>query len=344
MTVAGLFRSGWWVLVAAAAVSILVTVSVLRTSFGPEVTDGTDPISLDPCLVDRDDLIQAMARDGLKALSNPPTMTPDEVGTRNENERGKLLVSTDRVIGVIFGSEARAYPLRLLRWHESVNDVVGGRAIAITYSPLSGGMAVWDRLVDGREIEFAISGRIHNSNTLLYDRRDDGQASSLWHQLTGEAIAGPASGHRLQPLPSALQTWAEWTLAHPDTTVMAPDPDSKSLYKRDPYHSYRGSDMLRFPVDPLPPEGALSYKDLVAIVTAGDQDFPFALFDLAEAVGVPQGRWAALLDNEVYITSFDAAAGTFSIEPRDEGIPHPAVRFAYWFEWWSLHPGTVPLP
>ena len=344
MTATGLFRSGWWVLVAAAAVSIVVTVSVLRTSFGPKIADPEDPIALEPCLVDRDGLIQAMARDGLKALTAPSTMTPDEVRSRNENDRGKLLVSTDHVIGVVVDGEARAYPLRLLRWHESVNDVVGGRAIAVTYSPLSGGIAVWDRMVDGGEIDFAVSGRIYNSNTLLYDRRDDGQASSLWHQLTGEAVAGPAAGRRLQPLPSVLETWAAWTEAHPDTTVMAPDPDSKSLYKRDPYHSYRGSNMLRFPVEPLPPEGALEYKDTVAIVTTAGHDHVFALDDLAEAVGKPQGRWAALLDEEVYITSFDAKAGTFAVEPRDEGVPRPAVRFAYWFEWWSLHPGTVPLP
>lgn len=344
MTATGLIRSGWWILVAAVVVSVLVTASVLHTSFGPKVSDGADPISLEPCLVDREDLIQAMARDGLKALNNPSTMTPEEISSHNENERGKLLVSTDRVIGVVFGGVARAYPLRLLRWHEAVNDVVGGRAVAVTYSPLSGGMAVWDRMVDGRETEFAISGRILNSNTLLYDRRDDRQASSLWHQLTGEAIAGPASGRRLEPLPAALQTWAEWTRAHPDTTVMAPDQSSKSLYKRDPYHSYRGSDILRFPVDPLPPEGALGYKDVVAIVTTGDHDYVFALFDLAEAVGKPQGRWAALLDNEVYLTSFDFETGTFSIEPRDEGVVNPGVRFAYWFEWWSLDPGVVPLP
>jgi hypothetical protein len=340
----GLFRSGWWVLVAAAVVSIVVTVSVLRTSFGPRIADPDDPIALDPCLVDRDDLIQAMARDGLKALTAPSTMTPDEVRSRNENERGKLLVSTDHVIGVVIGGEARAYPLRLLRWHESVNDVVGGSAIAVTYSPLSGGIAVWDRTVEGDQIEFAVSGRIYNSNTLLYDRRDDGRASSLWHQLTGEAVAGPAAGRRLHPLPSALQTWAAWTEAHPETTVMAPDPGSKSLYKRDPYHSYRGSDMLRFPVEPLPPDCGLAYKDLVAIVTIGAHDHVFALPDLGEAVGEPRGQWAALLDDEVYVTSFDAEAGTFAVEPRDEGIPRPAVRFAYWFGWWSLHPGTVPLP
>jgi hypothetical protein len=344
VTATGLFRSGWWVLVAAAAVSVLVAYSVLRASFGPEVSNGVDPISLDPCLVDRDDLVQAMARDGLKALSMPSAMTPDQVSARNENERGKLLVSTDRVIGVVVDGEARAYPLRLLRWHESVNDVVGGRAIAVTYSPLSGGMAVWDRTVEGDRLELAVSGRIYNSNTLLYDRRADGSPSSLWHQLTGEAIAGPAVGHRLQPLPSVLQTWASWTEAHPETTVMAPDPSSKSLYKRDPYHSYRGSDVLRFPVDPLPPEGTLAYKDLVAIVTTGDHDHVFALDDLAEAVGSPRGQWAAMLDEDVYMTSFDAEAGTFAVEPRDEAISPPAVRFAYWFEWWSLHPGTVPLP
>ena len=344
MTATGLFRSGWWVLVAAAAVSIIVTISVLRTSFGPEVSSGVDPISLDPCLVDRDDLLQAMARDGLKALSMPSTMTPDEVSARNENERGKLLVSTDLVIGVVIDGEARAYPLRLLRWHESVNDVVGGRAIAVTYSPLSGGMAVWDRTVEGDQIELAVSGRIYNSSTLLYDRQTDGRASSLWHQLTGEAVAGPAAGRRLQPLPTVLQTWAAWTEAHPETTVMAPDPSSKSLYKRDPYHSYRGSDILRFPVEPLPPEGALGYKALVAIVTTGDHDHAFALDDLADAVGSPRGQWAALLDDEVYLISFDAEAGAFAAEPRDDGIPRPAVRFSYWFQWWSLHPGTVPLP
>jgi hypothetical protein len=339
-----LIRSGWWVLVAGVVVSIVFAVLFIRMPLQPAVSQETGAIAFEPCLIDRDTMVKAMARDGLRALTLPVTMTPDEVDHHNENERGKLLVSADRVIGVEIEGEARAYPLRLLRWHESINDVVGGRAVAVTYSPLSGGVAVWNRVVDGREISLAVSGWLHNSNTLLYDRRNKGETSSLWHQLTGEAVTGPAAGQRLTALPAELSTWVDWRRDYPETTVMAPDADSKPKYKRDPYHSYRGSDVLRFPVDPLPPESALSYKDVVAIVTTGNHDHVFALFDLAEAVGAPQGRWAALLDNEVYITSFDSEAGTFSVEPRDEGIPHPAVRFAYWFEWWSLHPGTVPLP
>ena len=125
---------------------------------------------------------------------------------------------------------------------------------------------------------------------------------------------------------------------------MAPDPDSKRLYKRDPYHSYRGSEKLRFPVDPLAPDGALELKDLVAIVSIGSTEAPFALPDLAEAVGETRGQWAALLGEEVYLVSFDAETETIAVAPRDEGVEPPPVRYAYWFEWYALHPDAVTLP
>jgi hypothetical protein len=125
---------------------------------------------------------------------------------------------------------------------------------------------------------------------------------------------------------------------------MAPDPETKRLYKRDPYHSYRGSDVLRFPVDPLPPDGLLAYKDLVAVVTIGDHDYPFALPYLENATGTPQGRWAALLDRQVYLISFDAANGTVTVSSQDGSRPTPPLRVAYWFEWYSLYPQSTPLP
>ncbi len=175
MNPTGLIRSGWWVAVAAVVVSILVIIAVLRASFGTGASRGDDPIVLEPSLIPEEQLVRAMARDGLKALNRPATLTPAEVDRTNEEERGKLLVPSDRVIGVAIDGEARAYPLRLLRWHETVNDVVGGRPIAVTYSPLSGGIAVWDRSVAGREIEFGVSGWLTNSNTLLYDRRAAGR-------------------------------------------------------------------------------------------------------------------------------------------------------------------------
>lgn len=344
MSATQLFRSGWWVAVAAVAVSILVTVVVLRASFGTGASRGDDPIAYEPSLIDRDEFVRAMARDGLKALNAPAILLPDEIDLTNENERGKLLVSSDRVVGVVLGGEARAYPLRLLQWHESVNDVLGGRPIAVTYSPLSSGIAVWDRVVDGMEIELAVSGWLHNSNTLLYDRRSEGENSSLWHQLTGEAVTGPAAGRKLAALPAELGTWADWRREHPRTTVMAPDAASKSKYKRDPYHSYRGSDILRFPVKPLAPAGRLARKDLVAIVTHAGRDTVFALPFLELAVGEKTGKWAALLGEDVFLIEYDVELGAFAIEPRDDGVARPPVRFAYWFEWYSLHPDAGPLP
>jgi hypothetical protein len=198
--------------------------------------------------------------------------------------------------------------------------------------------------VAGREIEFGVSGWLYNSNTLLYDRRAAGEPSSLWHQLTGEAVTGPAVGTRLEPLPVALQTWAQWRQGHPETAVMAPDEDSKRLYKRDPYHSYRGSDLLHFPVEPLPPATMLALKDTVAVVSHAGQDSVFALPYLAMAVGEERGRWAALLGEDIYLIDFDAELGTFAIAPYEEGPAALPVRFAYWFEWYSLHPETTPLP
>jgi hypothetical protein len=339
-----LIRSGWWVVVAALGVSVLVIVALLRLPRVMPAADERGPIALEPCLVDRATLVRAMDRDGLKALDNPAFMTPAEVASVNEHQRGKLLVSSDLVIGVELGGDTRAYPLRLLRWHEVVNDVVGGHAVAVTHSPLTGSVAVWDRTRDGTVLEIAVSGWLSNSNTLLYERQAPGHPSSLWHQLTGEAVAGPAAGERLTPLPATLRTWAEWTHDHPETTVMAPDEGSKRLYKRDPYHSYRGSEVLRFPVDPLPPVGLLARKDLAVAVTTATGDAVFPLPYLAMAAGAQRGTWAALIDDRVFVIDFDADAGTFAIEARDRATPAPPARIAYWFEWYAIDPGIVPLP
>ena len=344
MSSPGLVRSGWWVLAVAAVLSVAVLAAWLMAPRDTPPRPAVDGISFEPCLVERDEIVRAMARDGLVALTEPAVMTPDEVDLANEAERGKLLVPDDLVVGVALGGEARAYPLRLLRWHEAVNDTLGGRAVAVTSSPLAGSVAVWDRDLGDRAIELAVSGMLLDSTSLLYDRHRGQGPASLWHQLSGEAVAGPAAGRRLSPLPASLATWGTWRRDHPDTTVMAPDPASKQLYKRDPYHSYRGSEVLRFPVDPLPPAGPLGVKDRVAVVTAAGVDTAFALPLLAAAVGTPRGTWAAELDHDVFLVDFDAVTGAISVSPHDPAAPAPPVRYASWFAWYALHPGAVPFP
>jgi hypothetical protein len=340
----GLIRSGWWVAVTAVVVSALVVVAWLLAPGRAHPVSNVDAIAFEPTLVDRSDIVPAMARDGLKALDRPGMLTPAEVEHANETEHGKLLVPDDLVVGVSLDGEVRAYPMRLLRWHEVVNDVVGGRAVAVTSCPLAGSVAVWDRRCGERTLELAVSGMLLDSTALLYDRHGNGEPASLWHQLSGEAVTGPAVGSRLSPLPAELATWGEWRDAHPDTSVMAPDPASNPLYRRDPYHAYRGSDVLRFPVDPLPPTGPLALKDRVAVVTVNGIDTAFALSDLALAVGSQRGVWAAALQGEVMMVRFDAITGAMAVTPHDPAMPAPPVRYAYWFAWYALHPGTATYP
>ncbi len=156
-----------------------------------------------------------MNRDGVRALVAPAMIDAAEVDRFNREERGKMLVPDDRVIGVEISGDARAYPLRLMRWHEVVNDVVGGEPIAVTYSPLCDSVAVFSRELDGIEVELGVSGLLYNSNTLLYDRRSGPPATPLWTparwspgRRTG---AGPA---RLVPA-RILTTWASWRARHP---------------------------------------------------------------------------------------------------------------------------------
>ncbi len=57
-------------------------------------------------------------------------------------------MGTDRVIGIEIGGEARAYPFRVVAWHEVVNDSLLGVPVAVTYSPFSEGVAAFDRRIE----------------------------------------------------------------------------------------------------------------------------------------------------------------------------------------------------
>ena len=103
----------------------------------------------------------------------------------------------------------RAYPLRVLVWHEVVNDTVSGLPILVTYNPLSEGIAVFDRRVAGRTLSFGVSGLLYQSNLLMYDRDGTRGAESLWSQLQARAVSGPAAGagQTLELVPFALARW-----------------------------------------------------------------------------------------------------------------------------------------
>ncbi|MCZ2401397.1 MAG: DUF3179 domain-containing protein [Phycisphaerae bacterium] len=257
------FRSGGWVLLLAACLALAILAwqliwFVLPVSGSRAVGDGRDVDSygfhLDDCLVPRERLVAAgFPKDGLRALLDPPPISTQEMDEQRLG-RGSFLTPADRVIGVEIAGQARAYPLRIMIWHEVANDTLGGLPILVTCNPLCDAAFVFDRRVEGETLEFGVSGLLYNSNLLMFDRRGSPGDESLWSQMQARAVAGPAArrGAELRLLPCALTTWKEWRSAHPQTDVLRPDPARKQVYKREAYSTYAASPRLQFPVAPLP--------------------------------------------------------------------------------------------
>jgi len=148
--------------------------------------------------------------DGIPALDNAAMIPAAEAS---------YLTPDEPVFGLSINGDRRAYPLRILDWHEMANDVVGGVPVSLAYCTLCGAGVAYDgRASDGKEYTFGSSGFLFRSNKLMYDR----QTRTLWNQLTGEPMLGELADTdvKLSLLPVVLTTWAEWQKQHPDTVVL----------------------------------------------------------------------------------------------------------------------------
>ena len=187
-----------------------------------------------------------VALDGIPALVNARMLPADEAD---------YLTPTELVFGVEINGDARAYPLRILDWHEMANDVVGGVPVALAYCTLCGAGVLFDTRVGDATYEFGSSGFLMRSNKLMYDRT----TYTLWNQLTGEPVLGKlADGSiELKRLPVVVSTWQAWHARHPDTQVLSLETGHLRDYTPgNPYGSYFASPDTMFPaegaVDRLP--------------------------------------------------------------------------------------------
>ena len=121
------------------------------------------------------------------------------------------------VIGVKIGEATRAYPHLILDWHEIINDGIGDDLFSITYCPLTGSGSAWNRVIDGVETTFGVSGLVYNSNLMPYDRRTD----SYWSQMKNLAVNGPLAGMAIETYPIVETTWETWQEMYPETRVVS---------------------------------------------------------------------------------------------------------------------------
>ena len=163
-------------------------------------------------------------KDGIPSIDKPTFLPVSEIAA---------LADTDPVIGVMVNGDARAYPLHILTRHEIVNDVVGGVPVAVTYCPLCNSGIVFDRRVKGRVLEFGTTGKLRNSDLVMYDR----QSESWWQQFMGEAIVGDMTGEMLEMLPARLESFANFRARAPKGKVLVPG-DTRRQYGVNPYTFY----------------------------------------------------------------------------------------------------------
>ena len=211
-----------------------------------------------------------VAKDGIPALT-APAFVPAREAT--------WLWDGEPVFGVAIDGDVRAYPHRIMDWHEMANDTVGGVPLALAYCTLCGSGVLYETSVPGRSapFEFGSSGLLYRSNKLMYDR----QTLSLWNHFSARPVIGPLSdsGIVLRTRPVAVMRWRDWRQRHPDTRVLSLETGHRRDYAPgNPYGTYFSTPGLMFPTGT--PDRRLAPKAVVFVVRAaeGARAWPMSAF------------------------------------------------------------------
>jgi len=270
--------------------------------------------TLSPSLIPVDQILSGgPPKDGIPALNYPKTEPADAAD--------HWLVDHDTVLGITIDGRARAYPVRILNWHEIVNDRIGKHTFVISYCPLCGSGMAFDT-----NDRFGVSGMLYQSDVLLYDKKSE----SLWSQLMLQAVAGPRSGERLKQLLLQHSSWLAWKTAHPNTDVLSRHTGYHRDYSRNPYAGYETVSDTYFPV--YHHDARLPAKAWVVGLSIGSHHIAWQL-DTLKKNGSKQLMWR---QHPLAITVHGEC-----VQIRDEESDQllPITRL-YWFAWVAFHPDT----
>ncbi len=288
-------------------------------------------------------------KDGIPSLDNP-TLIPAA--------QADYLKEDDLVFGVSINGDERAYPLRIMGWHEMFNEVIGGVPVALAYCTLCGSGILFETQVAGRRkpLIFGSSGFLYRSNKLMFDR----ETHSLWNQYTGKPVVGPlvGSGIELKQRPVVITTWQSWKASHPGTQVLSLNTGHRRNYGSGVvYREYFASPELMFPA--LVDQSAHRQKDYVFAIRqfGAARAWPLQAFSRTRVINDAIGnRPLVLIGNSDKRTvrayerkshQFKASDGGLVdqngqkwtlteealIGPDDTRLPRVAGHVSYWFAW-----------
>ncbi|AJM92225.1 DUF3179 domain-containing protein [Nitrosopumilus piranensis] len=296
-------------------------------------------------------------KDGIPSIDNPVFATVSD---------SQFMSDSDTVIGLEINGEAKAYPIFILVWHEIVNDRVDSTPVAVTYCPLCYTNQVFKRIIDGQEVEFGTSGKLYNSNLLMYDRLTE----SYWSQALGKAVKGELTGYQLDLVPFDVITWGDWKKLHPDTLVLTTDTGYIRSYATDPYGNYYTEPRIMFPVenndDRMHPKEIIIGFNQDGIYKAYKQSDIESKTIINDSIGdVPLVLMSLYSENSRafertingQVLEFEYSNGKiidiqtnsewnydgFAISGQYEGkqLQRMPIEPGFWFEWVAFHPQTL---
>lgn len=234
------------------------------------------------------------------------------------------------VLGVYYNGVAKAYPIKIMDWHEVVNDEFDGKPVVITYCPLCGsGIAFEADIIKGKPSKFGVSGLLYNSDVLLYDRSTE----SLWSQIMGEAISGPLKGKDLQPIRTYRITLGAWKNLYPRTLILTTQTGFNRNYQATPYGNYDQENSTYFPVTYS--NSTFHKKEWVIGIEINGVYKAYSIKRLSK---LPQQQLVDEVGGESLMISWDDKAENVRIT-RASGEELLAVQM-FWFAWAAFHPDT----
>jgi hypothetical protein len=306
-------------------------------------------------------------RDGIPSIDNPKFLSTEEASSI-------FLQGSDLVIGLEINGDVRAYPLKILVWHEIVNDDVGGTPVAVTYCPLCFTSQVFNRTVDGQVVEFGTSGKLYNSNLVMYDRTSE----SLWSQAMAKGVVGKYAGKDLERIPFDIAAWNEWKKLHPESKVLSTDTGFGRPYGVDPYGNYYTEPNILFPVSHK--DDRLGPKEIVIGLEDNDNHKAYRISDIEskkvvnDAIGNKQIALVSLepfivrvFDRSIQLENSSTGLTTLQLEyesssnllvdketgtqwnfdgkavegsMKSKSLMRLPLDEGFWFSWVAFHPDT----
>ncbi|PIY81813.1 hypothetical protein COY00_02260 [Candidatus Pacearchaeota archaeon CG_4_10_14_0_2_um_filter_35_33] len=270
-------------------------------------------------------------RGGIGVDRGIPALAEKNIKFVSVNESDKWIKDNELVLALTYNGVERVYPLQILVWHEIINDNVAGDPILITYCPLCGSGIAYERKIDlnGEKVEtrFGTSGKLYNSNLVMYDKETD----TYWQQIDGKAIVGTLTGQELKEISIDTVVWRDWKKTHKNSEVLSKDTGFSRQYGKDPYGNYYEDSFLLFDVDSqddrIHPKTVVFGIEVNGIYKAYRENDLIAEKIINDKIGGINVRIEREDEGVVKITNLNT--GEEIVKERD-----------FWFAWYAFHPET----